>query len=123
MPLFDYRCGCGRRAELLQPFGGRPTFCLVCEEPMQRVWSKAAMHHKPAFDTEGLMRRFGEYAQERDGVYADVERREGQPVGRPVDPWDVADARARERVRRGEVDLRELGQVERHNYGRHRLST
>lgn len=108
MPIYEYDCPAGHRMELVRPIGTEHVQCGPCADVgVDGVAVRSHIHHfdvvGPTVDTRGMARRFTEASQEREAVFAKVERETGQSVARP-DDIGPARAEARARLYHGELD-------------------
>lgn len=104
MPLYTYsHPGCPS-FDRVRPIGTDWAECPTCGN------DDARRHHinhfdvvGPTVDTRGMSRRFVEAVAEREHIYETAEQRSGMTIERP-DDWAIPEARAAEKLRRGEVD-------------------
>lgn len=105
--LYDYRCEAGHVHELVRPLGTDTVACPACGEMAER----SHIHHShvigPTVNTLGQRSLFLEGMSEMEYGFKTAEAQTGETIPRPnmLDPiW----ARAKEKVRRGEVDKKAI---------------
>ncbi len=116
MPQYVYRCPQGHETELVRPIGTDTVSCKQCDDLMQRRTVNHIEIRGPTVNTGGMASRFLEASAEREHIYQKVEANTGEPVQRPND-WAAPRARAKEMLRRGELDTKKLArEMEHHSY-------
>lgn len=119
MPLYEYHCmACHLVTELVRPIGTEEEVCPRCAGRSHRGRLHSISEHIPPLptDMEGMMRRAVEAFAEREHDYQRVEEHLGHTIARP-DDWSGAHAEARERLRRGELDVPRIRrEMQRHGY-------
>ena len=105
--LYDYTCGEGHRHELVRPLGTDSVPCPRCGADAERSHIHRFDVVGPTVDTRGQTRRFVEAIGEMEYGFTSEEAKDGTSIERP-DMWAPVMARTREKIKRGELDVKEI---------------